>query len=87
MRGWEVTLDGERGPLLKSVYRPAAPSIAWYALPNKGLSDWVRTLAVSGEDLYVGGRFSVTGDGTLTDLGNIARCTLFVNLYLPLVVR
>ena len=67
---------------------------AWHALPNQGLDtafpvvvSGVHTLAVSGSDLYVGGDFDQTGDGLLTDLGNIARCTLFVNLYLPLVVR
>jgi len=34
LRGWEVTLDGERGPLFKSVSRPTAPPIAWHALPT-----------------------------------------------------
>ena len=78
LRGWEVTLDGERGPLFKPVSRPAAPLIAWQALPNKGLGvqysyEFVSALAVSGDDLYVGGDFAQTGDGSLTALGNIAR--------------
>jgi len=73
LRGWKVTLDGERGPLFKPVSRPAAPPIAWHALPNKGLGGRVYTQAVSGDDLYVGGRFHVTGEGTLQFLGNIAR--------------
>jgi len=45
----------------------------WSALPNRGLSGQVSALAVVGSDLYVGGHFSQTGDGTLTNLGNIAR--------------
>jgi len=73
LRGWEVTLDSERGPLFKPVSRPAAPPIAWHALPNKGLNDGVRALAVSGGDLYVGGSFGQTGDGTLKNLGQIVR--------------
>jgi len=42
-------------------------------------------LAVSGSDLYMGGRFTGTDDGSLTDLGRIARCIPVVNVYLPLV--
>ena len=55
LRGWEVTLDIERGPLFKPASRPSAPPIAWHALPNQGLNDTVYALAVSGGDLYVGG--------------------------------
>jgi len=73
LRGWEVTLDGERGPLLKQANSPAALPIAWHALPDEGLKNNVRALAVSGDDLYVGGNFTQTGDGSLTDLGYIAR--------------
>jgi len=53
---------------------PAYPPLAWYALSNKGLNGYVYALAASGDDLYVGGDFSATGDGTTkTSLGNIAR--------------
>lgn len=45
----------------------------WHALPNQGVSSAVYALAVSGSDLYVGGYFSQTGDGALTNLGSIAR--------------
>ncbi len=62
---------------------------AWHVLPNRGLNLAVNTLTVSGDDLYVGGYFTGTWDGTLTDLGCVARCTLVVtpvvNVYLPLV--
>jgi len=45
----------------------------WHALPHQGLSDTVWALAKDGSDLYVGGYLTHTGDGTLTDLGRIAR--------------
>jgi hypothetical protein len=74
LRGWEVILDGERGPVLKPASRPVASQVtAWNALSNQGLNDDVRALAVVGSDLYVGGGFTQTGDGTLTNLGRIAR--------------
>jgi hypothetical protein len=78
LRGWEVILDGERGPVLKPASRPAAPQVtAWNGLPNQGLggggSPSVGALAVVGSDLYVGGAFTQTGDGALTNLGSIAR--------------
>jgi hypothetical protein len=38
LRGWEVILDGERGPVLKPASRPAASQVtAWNALSNQGL--------------------------------------------------
>jgi hypothetical protein len=45
----------------------------WHALPNQGLNDTVTAILVSGSDIYVGGAFTETGDGTLTDLGGLAR--------------
>ena len=74
LRGWEVILDGERGPVLKPASRSAAASVtAWHALSNRGLDLRVRALAVSNSDLYVGGRFTQTNDGLVTDLDRIAR--------------
>ena len=78
LHGWQVTLDDERGPVLKPASRPVASQVtAWSALPNQGLSGGsspgVHVLAVVGSDLYVGGGFTQTGDGTLTNLGSIAR--------------
>jgi N-acetylneuraminic acid mutarotase len=59
----------------------------WHALPNQGVSAWVYALALVSSDLYVGGHFSQTGDGSLT-LGRIARYKeLERDVYLPLVVR
>jgi hypothetical protein len=74
LRGWEVTMDSQRGPILKPASQLAAASDpAWNALPNQGLSGAVWALAVVGSDLYVGGSSTQTGDGALTDLGGMAR--------------
>jgi N-acetylneuraminic acid mutarotase len=72
LRGWDVFLDPQRGPLLE----PASQVTDWNALPNQGLqgvNDRVSALAAVGSDLYVGGLFGETGDGSLTNLGSIAR--------------
>jgi N-acetylneuraminic acid mutarotase len=72
LRGWDVFLDPQRGPVLK----PASQVTDWNALPNQGLqgvNDRVSALAAVGSDLYVGGLFGETGDGSLANLGNIAR--------------
>jgi len=48
-------------------------SKTWHALPNKGLDHHTQALEIVGDDLYVAGSFSATGDNSLTDLGFIAR--------------
>ena len=52
----------------------------WHALPNKGLNVgfglhafWVNTFAFSGNDLYDGGSFNRTGDGTQQNLYDMAK--------------
>jgi hypothetical protein len=63
----------------------------WSTLANNGLDYYVYALAVSGSDLYVGGRFTQTGDETVPNLNNIARLgavvTLGHSVYLPLVIK
>jgi trimeric autotransporter adhesin len=76
LRGWSVTLDSARGPILShDASAPAAPSAnTWSALAHTGLnSSWVNAIAVSGSDLYVGGSFTQTADGTVTNLNHIAK--------------
>ena len=74
LRGWNVTLDSARGPILShDASAPAAPNAnTWSALVN-GLNGTVYALAVMGSDLYVGGTFTATADGTVTNLNNIAK--------------
>jgi N-acetylneuraminic acid mutarotase len=54
--------------------QPAYTPLDWYPLSNKGLKgSSVSALAVDGDDLYVGGKFTGTYDGKWSNLGNIAR--------------
>ena len=75
LRGWDVALDSVRGPVLSPQNRPAraAASGVWSALPGNGLNGYVEALAVIGTDLYVGGSFTGTADGSVADLNNIAK--------------
>ncbi|NOG76500.1 MAG: DNRLRE domain-containing protein [Chloroflexi bacterium] len=74
LRGWDVTLDALRGPILTPrASAPAAPdTLMWTPLARNGLNNFVTALAVSGGDLYVGGDFTQTADGTMT-LNHIAK--------------
>jgi trimeric autotransporter adhesin len=78
LRGWNVTLDSSRGPILTRT-APAAPNAdTWSAFANHGLTgnntlSHVSAIAVVGSDLYVGGNFTQTKDGTVTNLNHIAR--------------
>jgi hypothetical protein len=56
-------------------------------LPNQGLNSSVRAVGVVGNSLYVGGDFTQTGDGSLTNLGYVARYDVYHKIYLPLVIR
>jgi len=74
LSGWEVTLDGERGPVFKPTASSAASTTpGWHALPNQGLNNTVFALAMVGSDLYAGGVFNQTGDGAVTNLRGVAR--------------
>jgi trimeric autotransporter adhesin len=76
LRGWNVTLDSARGPILTHNTSAPAESNAntWSALTHNGLTGaMVNALAVIGSDLYVGGSFTQTADGAVTNLNNIAR--------------
>jgi len=86
MQGWNVTLDSERGPVLTRDNSKLAKPLAstWSALANNGLntvSTSVRAFAVIGSDLYVGGQFSQTADGTVTNLNNIAKYNTSTNTW------
>lgn len=74
LRGWNVALDSRYGPILaRGNAFPSIPTDSWAALPNKGLNSGVTALAVIGSDVYVGGAFTQTSDGTVTNLNNIAK--------------
>jgi len=69
---------------LGNIVRFDTSTYSWHALPNQGLNGAVRSLAVSGDDLYLGGNFTETGDGSLVDLGGIARYDKNTNTWHPL---
>jgi roadblock/LC7 domain-containing protein len=75
LRGWKVTLDSFRGPVLAPQSAPAAASNAgWSGFANNGLNGSVTALALMGSDLYVGGgSFNATADGDVTNLNSIAK--------------
>jgi len=66
------TGDWSLGPL-GNVARYDTLTRTWHPLPRAGLSSIVYAMAAVGTDLYVAGGFSHTGDGAVTDLGNIVR--------------
>ena len=83
LRGWNVTLDAVRGPVLapagSGAHTPSAVG-DWSALGSNGvgggsLNYYVYALAVSGSDLYVGGSFTNVNNGgtTLTAADYIAK--------------
>jgi N-acetylneuraminic acid mutarotase len=69
---------------LNAVARFDSLTYTWSALPNQGLYGGVEAMAVIGSDLYVGGSFIQTADGSLTDLGRIARYSITNNQWYAL---
>ncbi len=63
-------------------YNPTTKT--WSPLANNGLNAIVTSLAISGDNLYVGGEFSATADSAVTNLNRIARYNLTTNTWSPL---
>lgn len=55
----------------------------WSALAGNGLNGDVEALIVVGNSMYVGGFFTATADGTVTNLNRIARYDLITNTWHP----
>jgi N-acetylneuraminic acid mutarotase len=86
--GGSFVQTGDGALSLNHIARYDTTAGTWHELPNQGLDGAVYALAVSGDDLYMGGGFTQTGDGALTDLGNIARYYDGGYLvYLPFIAR
>lgn len=69
---------------LDGIARLQTAAGTWRALPLKGMNDTIRALALSEDDLYAGGDFNQSGDGSLKTLGNIARYNITTNTWFPL---
>ena len=67
-----ATVDGAV-PDLGYIVRYDTKTNTFHALPNQGLNSHVWAMEVVGTDVYVGGNFTGTGDGFITDLGRIVR--------------
>jgi hypothetical protein len=80
----DQTTDGMLTDLGDIVRYDSTSTGTWHAMPNEGLNDRVRALLVSGGDLYVGGIFDRTGDGTFTNLGSIVRYDSVAGTWNPL---
>lgn len=81
LRGWNVTLDSKRGPILSPQAHAAPLTGSWSALSHGGLDASVHALAVNGTDVYVGGTFSQTNDGAVKNLNHIARFNTSTNTW------
>jgi N-acetylneuraminic acid mutarotase len=71
--GGNFTQTADAAISLGHIARFDTTGASWSALPNQGLDDYVSAIAVMDNDVYAGGQFGQTGDGTLTNLGHIAR--------------
>jgi N-acetylneuraminic acid mutarotase len=58
-------------------YDPVAN--AWSALPKDGLNERVNSLASNGENLYVAGEFTSDMDGSLPNMGRVAKFDTITN--------
>jgi hypothetical protein len=86
--GGGFTQTGDASLSLNRIARYQTTDGIWHGLRNQGLNASVHVLAVSGDDLYMGGWFTETVDGAFTNLGNIARyCEARYLVYLPLIAR
>jgi N-acetylneuraminic acid mutarotase len=77
------TADGAVGGL-GNIARLDTMAGVWNALPNRGLDNQVRALAVVDADVYVGGTFAQTGDGSAASLGRIIRYDTVANRWTAL---
>ena len=56
----------------------------WSGLPNDGLNGHVEALEIIGDNLYAGGAFNGTHDGTISTLVHVARYDITADAWFPL---
>lgn len=69
---FNMTADGATTNLNR-IARYTISTGTWTAMPNNGLNNIVNGLAISGNKLFVGGNFTQTADGTVTNLNRMTR--------------
>ncbi len=79
--GGEFTKTADETTNLNFIARYDPATSTWSPLAGNGLNGQVHALAISGDNLYVGGSFTGTFDGTMTNLNNIARYNLTTNTW------
>ena len=66
---------------LAGVVPASAAANTWAALANDGLNGNIRAMVTLGDYLYVGGDFTATADGSVTNLNHIARYNLKTKIW------
>lgn len=82
--GYFTKTADERTLNLNYIARFDPANSTWNPLANNGLLGSAETMAIAGDNLYVGGAFSRTFDGNVTNLNRIARYNLTTNTWSPL---
>ncbi|HTP08571.1 MAG TPA: hypothetical protein VMP08_09995 [Anaerolineae bacterium] len=83
LRGWTVTIDRKRGPILtrvgggtdrSQIDTPNSPqSPIWTRLFHTSVTGGVNAIALMGGDIYIGGNFVFTADDGVTAVHQIAK--------------
>lgn len=69
---------------LRNIARFNITTNTWSSFAGNGLTGEVETMAISGNNLFVGGNFNQTFDGSTINLWRIARYNLTTNTWSPL---
>ncbi len=67
VRGWNVQLDPQRGP----VFAPQAPTADIWSTLGNGLNGGVYAVTLNGSEVYVGGTFTRVCENDACDSGNL----------------
>jgi len=79
--GGQFTADAMGTTQLNRIAKFAPTTRTWSPLANNGLNGQVEALWRVGNDLYVGGMFTATADGAVTNLNRMARYNLTSNTW------
>lgn len=69
---------------LNGIARYNSSTNTWSGLAGNGVNGGVFAIAISGNNLFIGGDFTQTADGSVTGLNRIAKYDLTTNIWSPL---